>query len=258
MTCNNCGNAFHSYRYCKIPITSNGIIHVTSDLKYLMIRRRKTLGYMDFIRGRYALNNAEYITNLIDEMTLAEKNDILTKNFQELSSDLWDRHNEDHFARDKFTQLKRGVLNNGVVIINLEQIVARSTTSWITQEWGFPKGRRNSNETELGCALREYEEETGFCRESLILIKNVLPYEEIFTGSNYKSYKHKYFVGFGSTVALKSYQTSEVSDLQFFTYEEALEKIRPYNVERKSVLSHVNTVLKEYFSIPSEEKFQLN
>ena len=31
---------------------------------------------------------------------------------------------------------------------------------------------------------------------SLKLIQNVLPIEELFTGSNYKSYKHKYYLAF--------------------------------------------------------------
>ena len=28
-------------------------------------------------------------------------------------------------------------------------------------EWGFPKGRRNMHESDLDCAKREFEEETG-------------------------------------------------------------------------------------------------
>ena len=32
--------------------------------------------------------------------------------------------------------------------------------------------------------------------QSLENIKNLLPFEEIFTGSNYKSYKHKYYLTF--------------------------------------------------------------
>ena len=65
---------------------------------------------------------------------------------------------------------------------------------WQEPEWGFPKGRRNSHEKDYDCALREFQEETGYDKNVLHNLQNVLPFEEIFTGSNYKSYKHKYYV----------------------------------------------------------------
>ena len=42
--------------------------------------------------------------------------------------------------------------------------------------------------------MREFEEETGFSRNDLIILKNVGYFEETFTGSNLKSYKHKYYL----------------------------------------------------------------
>ena len=246
-TCNNCGHAHHSYKYCKVPITSHGIIHVNASKKFLMICRRKTLGYVDFMRGRYNLQNPNYIMNLIDEMTIAEKQDLLTQDFTYLSADLWKTTHEDSFARDKFLQLREGVTVANT-LVTLKSLVDASTTSWDSQEWGFPKGRRNANESDLTCALREYEEETGYDRHELNVIKNLLPYEEIFTGSNYKAYKHKYFLAFTEIAQPKRpFQYSEVSDLKWFSLEEALDIIRPYNVERKNVLCNVHKFLVEFF-----------
>ena len=240
--CNNCGNPSHSYKYCKHPITSNGIIHVTSDGRYLMICRRKTLGYVDFMRGKYNVHNPNYIMNLIDEMTMDEKESLITNTFSTLSADLWGTPHEDAFSREKFELLKRGDSPK-----RLSELVRMSTTSWTTQEWGFPKGRRNTNESELNCALREYEEETGYSKLSLNLIKNILPFEEIFTGSNYKSYKHKYYIGFCDDKPCRPFQTSEVSDMRTFTFEEAIAIIRPYNTERIEILSNVHAMLTSHF-----------
>ena len=69
---------------------------------------------------------------------------------------------------------------------------------WGEPEWGFPKGRRNYHEKDISCALREFEEETGYKRTDLSIMQNIQPVEEIFTGSNYKSYKHKYFIAYMS------------------------------------------------------------
>jgi len=58
--CNNCGKYGHLYHQCKTPITSFGIIvfRIKNDIpQYLMIRRKDTLGYIDFMRGKYSAYN---------------------------------------------------------------------------------------------------------------------------------------------------------------------------------------------------------
>jgi 8-oxo-dGTP pyrophosphatase MutT (NUDIX family) len=236
--CNNCGQLNHTFKQCRTPITSNGIIHFHEG-KFLMICRKKTLGYVDFMRGKYVVKNCNYIKNLVDEMTLQEKNDLLSKDFTELSHEMWQSPHEDMYAREKFLQLKAAGL--------LQELISSSKTAWTEQEWGFPKGRRNPQEAEVNSATREYEEETGFDRTKLDLVENLSPYEEIFIGSNYKAYKHKYFLAFGEPVRIAEMQSSEVSNIGWFTLDEALEKIRPYNQERKTVLKRVNATITAFF-----------
>jgi adenylosuccinate synthase len=60
-----------------MPIISMGVIAFTNDettgeLRFLMIRRKDTLGFMDFMRGKYSIYNKEYILNLLKEMTVEE------------------------------------------------------------------------------------------------------------------------------------------------------------------------------------------
>ena len=254
--CNNCGKPGHSYQNCKLPITSIGFIVYTNHnniIKYLMIRRKDSLGYVDFMRGRYNLNNIDYIQNIIDEMTINEKHNILNKDFDELWQALWGIHigiqyrGEEKISKEKFNSIKEGiVLNNN--IITLEDIVNKSNTIWNEPEWGFPKGRRNYQEKDLNCALREFDEETGYNKNNIKLINNIIPFEEIFIGSNYKSYKHKYFVAYmdNNIKQYNEHQITEVSRVEWKTYNECIECIRPYNLEKLSVIKNIHNIFNNY------------
>ena len=254
--CNNCGKHGHLFHQCKNPITSIGIIVFNNDepiTQYLMIRRKDSLGYVDFMRGKYPLFNKRYLLNIISEMTNSEKESLLNNDFDVLWNKLWGEYigiqyrGEEKISREKFNSLKMGItLANDDY--NLESLISMCTTQWTEPEWGFAKGRRNYQEKDLTCALREFEEETGCNKNSLKLIQNVIPIEELFSGSNYKSYKHKYFIAYMNkkNQSLTNFQKSEVSKVEWFTYENCLKIIRPYNLERIDVLSKVNCILNNY------------
>lgn len=254
--CNNCGQVGHSYQYCNYPITSIGIVGFRkgiTDIEYLMIRRKDTLGFIDFMRGKYPLYNELFIQNLVNEMTISEKERILEKDFQELWKDLWGDNiapqykNEEKNSKSKFNNLKAGIKLNGE-IISLKDFIERSNTKWVEAEWGFPKGRRNTNEKDLNCAVREFNEETGIDKDLIDIVLNVQPFEEIFTGSNFKSYCHKYYLAYvkNRRYSMDNYQKTEVSALKWMTYKECLDSIRPYNLEKIEVIKNINTILEKY------------
>jgi ADP-ribose pyrophosphatase YjhB (NUDIX family) len=263
------------YSNCSVPITSIGVIafrksseyekyeeenkeHEDESKKkyeYLMIQRTDSFGYVEFIRGKYSLYNCQYIKNIIDEMTVYEKQNILTKPFDELWSSLWGEYSgiqyrgEEQISKNKFLHLKNGVeISSSGVKYNLETLVSSSTTDWETAEWGFPKGRRNHQEKDLDCGFREFEEETGYDKLSLKQIHIVIPYEEIFIGSNIKSYKNKYYLSYmrRDTIQKNEYQKSEVKNMKWLSYKECMDIIRPYNVEKKNILTSVNNTLHNF------------
>ena len=63
-----------------------------------------------------------------------------------------------------------------------------------------------------------------------------------------KSYKHKYFVAYmePNKKSINNFQLSEVSKVGWFTLEESLEMIRPYNLEKKQVIKNIDNVLHKY------------
>jgi 8-oxo-dGTP pyrophosphatase MutT (NUDIX family) len=223
-----------------------------------MLRRKDSYGYIDFIRGKYSPYNIFQIQNIINEMAIYEKTKIIEKPFEELWKDMWGcDSNLAHYKNEELSSLKKmETVKNGISfndsIITLKDIIDSSTTSWTETEWEFPKGRRNYKEKDLNCALREFEEETGFPVNNISVIENILPFEEIYIGTNHKSYKHKYFLAYTNENCdfLNNFQPTEVSKLEWKTIDECLETIRPYNLEKKKLIININKVLQEYRLYP--------
>ena len=259
--CNNCGKDGHSYNHCKMPITSIGFItfryNTQNKREYLMIRRKDTLGYINFIRGKYTLGNKEYIMNILKQMTVTEKQHLINKSFDELWKMVWgndklsvEYRKEEGSSRNKFIMLKNGSYYKDE-FLTLKDLVEESSKydQWIEPEWGFPKGRRNYQEKDYDCAMREFTEETGLSCDVINNIQNISPFEENFTGSNYKSYKHKYFVGminYQDSCLLNNYEKSEVSKIEWKSLVQCLESIRSYNLEKKKMLCNVDNMLSHY------------
>jgi 8-oxo-dGTP pyrophosphatase MutT (NUDIX family) len=256
--CNNCGKQGHSFHQCKLPITSYGIILFRSSergIEYLMIRRKDSYGYIDLIRGKYSSYNMEQIQKSVDEMSIVEKERLKTESFNNLWKLLWGDNNinqykgEENASSKKFEIISNGIqINNKNDKITLLDIINNSKTEWQETEWEFPKGRRNFQEKDLECALREFEEETGYSIKNIKVVENLLPFEEIFIGSNHKSYKHKYFLAYMNVNInnLQNFQKSEISKIEWKTIDECLESIRPYNLEKKQLITNINKMLQEY------------
>ena len=155
---------------------------------------------------------------------------------------------ENNKSKKKFDTLVNGVQYNDT-IITLQDMINESKTNWKETEWEFPKGRKNFQEKDLDCALREFQEETGMDMNNIQIVENILPYEEIFIGSNHKSYKHKYFIGLlkqeFNTLLIDDlkFQISEVSKVEWKTLHECLSSIRPYHLEKKNILQKINDLL---------------
>jgi 8-oxo-dGTP pyrophosphatase MutT (NUDIX family) len=256
--CNNCGKLGHMYHHCKLPITSNGVITFRRNkegiIEYLLIRRKDTLGHIDFMRGKYSVTNPHYIINMLNQMTIDEKNRLRYDEFDTLWNALWGENtlssqykNEECSSRDKFNLLRNGItaIDNTFTLNDLIN-TSNEHSNWDETEWGFPKGRRNHQESDYDCATREFHEETGYSPRLLHNMQNIIPYEEIFTGSNYKSYKHKYyimFMNYGDSLVQNPFEETEVSKMEWKTYAECVASVRPYNREKIQMLDKINKTL---------------
>jgi len=280
--CTNCSTAGHTSKHCSKPVTSYGIILFRCNenwnqavafqtdkgagtgldvsgnvIEYLMIQRKDSIGFIELIRGKYKPTDYDYIRKNIAGMTKDEREKIVSLDFDGLWENLWGptkdgfnayRHEKEQ-SRQKLEALRSGTPS-------LEIMVNESPPPYETPEWGFPKGRKNLNESEYTCALRETWEETNIKEKDIVMIRNMDPITESFTGSNGIPYCHKYFIGYvlrgvgeesvSDAAITNEHIQREVGDMRWCSIDAALALIRPENPEKRDVLLRIDTILTQY------------
>lgn len=247
--CNNCGISGHLYKNCHYPIISLGIISFylqENNIQFLLVKRKDSIGYSDFIRGKYELTNTNII-RLLDIMTLYEKDKLCKLTFDELWQDLWKVENtkKEHFIEYQNSKSKYLLLKKK---FNLDDLIKSSNTNFINTEWGFPKGRREKLETDLECAIREFEEETDLTKNDYSLLK-LRPIIEDINGSDNIKYRHIYYIARLNKVDVQLNkanlnQIKEISDIKLMNYETINDNLRPYHKEKLKIITSIIESLK--------------
>lgn len=218
-----------------------------NKVKFLLIRRKHTLGYIEFIRGNYEVNDFDHLVSLFQQMTPEEINKIKMNDFEYLWLDLWKNPNKNKSmfrddydkSKDKFTKL----LDKDDNLIDLSFYTNHVPPKYNEPEWGFPKGRRNYHERNNVCAEREFCEETGYTEEDYIFLNKIAPLSETFYGTNKVEYKHIYYISKMNSNKeptldpTNHHQIDEIGDIGWFTYTEVIGLLRWYHVERRKLLN---------------------
>ena len=254
MYCNNCGAKGHLFRSCNDPVLSCGIILIESDslpvdpdqTRVLMIRRKDSMSFAEFMRGKYDPTNIEYVSRLIGNMTIAEQKMIAEETFETTWKTLW---GEEHLSGDygpsqaKFNQL------------NLKELVQSNPSTYEEPEWGFPKGRRIRGESDVDCAIREFGEETNIPRDSYVVLKNIR-LEETFEGLNGIAYRHVYFVALLKNPEMINLnqrftpmQRREISGIAWKSFVECDHHVRPHHVQRKAMIQELRSVIDTFETV---------
>lgn len=268
------------YRICSQPISSFGVICYriapapekggNPVPQYLMVQRKDSLSFVEFIRGKYNVQNRGYIMRLLSNMTLFERSLLHAASFDALWHGFWQSEHSSGFVKEyeqskaRFSMLRAGYYlrpanahQADVVFFSLETALT-STAAAATHtepEYGFPKGRRNINESDLSCACREFSEEAGLDVADIELVhpSGGRPYEEVFMGSNHTRYRHVYYVarlrpdscawadaGNEARAVVDPVQSREVRAVAWFDAENVVSHLRPENVERRTLFLQVH------------------
>lgn len=272
--CVNCGLPDHFYKQCQAPTTSFGLVAIRryraekarcaiptlefecekqvvhtdrvppiedSGFLVLLVQRKDTMGFIDFVRGKYPKNEpekGEMLKVYLEEMTCEERHRLRTRSFSEIWDLLWLNHEskcyltESELAEKKFSSL------------DIPALLEKTECRWSQSEWGFPKGRKNIHESQYQCAVREFCEETGYNKRQFRTLNDSF-IEESFLGTNGVAYKHVYFIAEflektpAPVLTQRPEQQCEVKNVGWFTPEQCLSILRPYDVQKKNVIQEV-------------------
>ena len=244
--CGNCGKRGHMYKKCKEPVTSLGIIMFNDKKEYLIVCRRHSIGFVDFIRGKYDIDNLFFIQKLFDDMTNKEIELILNNNFETLWNNLWMKSKFPNKSKIYYLDFHKA--KNYFERININKFIDNKKTFYETPEWGFPKGRREIKESDIDAAIREFCEETGFKSDDFDLINNKTYIEE-YTGYNGINYRHIYYIAqplLDKKLVIDPdiySQIAEISGLKWCSFSEAISLFRPRQIQKKKLLHKINTIL---------------
>jgi hypothetical protein len=291
--CSNCNKKGHIYKNCNYPVISNGIIaifienlnpiqipllenylldnikkiryniknnlfinndfehNINENIKFLLVQRKNSLGYLEFMRGRYNINNTDLIVRLFLQMTPEEIYDINNKDFDYLWGNLWDsnniknkyHHKEYLISKEKFYQLK---LQNNNLLENIKP-------NFDFNEWGFPKGRRELYESDLICAMREFEEETYLKEDDYYLIEKCNSIRENLTGTNGIDYIHNYFLALlnnktdlNAKINLNNNINREIGNIKIMNIKDCINIIRPYHTNKLCIIKIIYTIINNF------------
>ena len=264
--CYNCYNSQHIAKHCPFPVISYGIVCYESEtLKYLMVERKHSFAFVEFLMGKYYIGDIKYIQKLFNRMTLFERCCIAKYEFKTLWQKLWNHNGytkkslqrEFWKASIKFYTLKTGVMWQPTKqSLRLQSFIDNCDENYKTPEWYFPKGKRvNKFEKPEECAIREFKEETNISHIDIEVINNANLFEEEHIAENGKLYKVYFFVakytGNSDTGSDSSHkqnrdflqQHSEIGNIDWCTYTECVNKFRPYESEKLQLLNIIHEQL---------------
>ena len=264
---------YHENEYvqgdCDNKDTEKELKKLINTYKVVLVQRRNTIGFIEFMRGKYEVDNHEYIIKLFNMLSFDEKRilreyeafDAIRKIIGLGRENIYKKEYDD--SKAKFEALRNHADGNMIF-----KLLDRSITRWNSPEWGVPKGRRKvwiphgfganwangsssagnggCGEIDIDCAVREFVEETGIKYKNLVVYRNVKPLEELYKGINGVLYKHVYYLAMVKdteearanveNVERGGQYNFEVSNVKCFGLSECHRIIRPYYVSKLNVI----------------------
>jgi len=195
-----------------------------NEYEILMIKKRYTYCFVEFVLGHYNKNNDARLLYLLNRMTNEEKIDILSLDFGQIWYRIWLVNPESiytsydkkltHEEHMKYVNCKKHyercfLVDKGERLISLINKTHNDETLW-----EIPKGRKSyPQEKEINCAIREFYEETRIDNSQYTILFDISPKKLIYTNT-----KARYINYFYIAVS-----TSPITDKDKFVVPDAVD-----------------------------------
>lgn len=229
-------------------------LYYKDKIFFMMVSRRFSLGFIEFIRGKYDVYNSKNIIDIFEQMYESEITLINDNDYDDILYFFLNRKNEikeivlkkiyegkygnEYIdAKNKFSLLQNP---DSQVPLDLYFYTTHIKSKWNNAEWGFPKGRRDKrSEENINCAIREFQEETGYHENEYSILDKIEPLEEKLVGTNGIEYRHIYYLALNNCKDhfIEKYDNYEIGKIEWMNYQDAYSSIRPYHVDKKRILT---------------------
>lgn len=210
--------------------------YINGEPEVIMIKKRYTYYFFEFVLGKYQRNDNRYLTKLFNNMTYQEKMDILSLKFDTLWYKIWleipsraanrdssypSRQKEAGFNEKRYTynytksksKFESNFLNDHGD--RLRKLINNSSNTETI--WEIPRGRKLANEKEVDGAMREFFEETAIDSRKYNILWHVNPIVNSYRDDGV-IYKTTYFIA-----VLDENQKPWQPKLNFNSYDQILE-----------------------------------
>lgn len=221
------------------------------ELEYLMIMRKNSYAFSDFIFGNYKLFDILYIKKMFSRMTKKEKYLLyINDDFNTLWKLVW----KDKFffksnyinGYKKFKIMKQGYFKDNI-FYDLKIFLDSNSSKYKNCEWGFPKGKLEKNEDKIFCALREFEEECAVEKYNFLNITPIYENHRGINNVNYKTYLYFAMANENTFFDKKKIDLKEVSEVKWFTKNKMNETLRNYQSSITKTLEIAEENILKYF-----------
>jgi hypothetical protein len=222
-----------------------------NSIYFLMIRRKHSLNYIEFIRGKYNLN-FESVKKMFLLMSKEEVKYILNNDFDTIWQNVWKNTSNLTKYLKEYNKSK----NKFNIIINkYRNDLLKLNIIYDEPEWEFPKGRRLYNENNIKCAIREFKEETYI--DNITINNNIVPIKEEFKGTNEKDYMNIFYLSINNinNNINNNIINKEVSIISFLNYNDIIKKLRVYNKSKIIILHKILLLLTSLSEYTSNNNF---
>lgn len=215
-----------------------------NQVEVLMIKKRYTYHYFSFIFGHYKKHNNRHLQYLFNNMTFGEKVDILSMKFSSMWYRLWlvdpeKNHNIYNMYKGKHDTVEhmknikcyfRKKSKFETIFLRddgkrLQRLINNSSNA--VTPWEIPKGSPNSDELDMNCAVREFEEETAIYSDKYSMMWDIKPIVSSHKDDNiiYRSVYYIAYLNKDSKWQPKvkfetSHQLSEVEQVQWVSLDD--------------------------------------